>query len=120
MKKIKKYGFFMVFIGIAILLMDTNAFSLINCNGAGRSYEETGNLAGSSTNSIESLIIQGAGNYLSARSNIATLLKMVELRDIQGLDTNVFMEELENALTGIKNALQAYEILIKEAELTSY
>jgi hypothetical protein len=120
MKKINNYVFFMALIGLAILLLDMNVYSYIKSNGAGRGYVETGSIADISNNSIEALIIQGAGNYFSARSNIDTLLKMVELQDIQGLDTNVFTGEIDNAVTGMKNALQTYETLIKEAELTPY
>ncbi|MCX6579804.1 MAG: hypothetical protein NT166_06430 [Candidatus Aminicenantes bacterium] len=120
MKNIKKYVLFIVYIGLLILLMDVNAYSYIKSNGAGRGYEGSGDSVESINVSIEPLIIQGAGYYFAASSNIATLLKLVELRDVQGLDFNVLNNEIDNAIGNMKNAIQTYENLVKEAEVTPY
>lgn len=120
MRRIKKYVLVTVYIGLIILLMDVNAYSYIRSNGAGRGYDDSGDSMEGINITIEPLIIKGAGYYFAASSNIAALLKLVELRDIQGLDANILNSEIDNAIGNMKSAIQTYEILVNEAEVTPY
>jgi len=118
MKKIKNQKWLKWAIALILLIVNFNLFSLIWCNGGGRGYEGIGNsLAGIS---IESYIVDGAGFYLAAKLDIEEILRMIELKDIQGLDYKNLNAVVDNAIANMKTAIGTYESLIQEASNTPY
>ena len=108
-------------IGMFIILLQMNIYSYINNNGSGRAYEGGGGEnAAIKSISIEAYITQGAAYFLEANSDIQTLLKLVELQDIQGVDMEQLTLVLDSAAANMKNAVGTYEQLIREAEITPY
>jgi hypothetical protein len=108
-------------IGIFIVLLQMNVYSLINNNGAGQSYDGGGGENAAAKNiSIEAYITRGAVYFLDANSDIQTLLKLVELQDIQGVDMEQLSLVLDSAAVNMKNAVGTYEQLIRQAEITPY
>jgi hypothetical protein len=108
-------------IGIFVVLLSTNVYSLINNNGAGRGYDGGGGENAAAKNiSIEAYITQGAVHFLDANLDIQALLKLVELQDIQGVDMEQLTLVLDSAAANMKNAAATYEQLIREAEITPY
>ncbi len=107
-------------IGIFIVLFQMNVYSYINNNGAGKGYDGDGKDAAVMNITIETYIRQGAVYFLDANSEIQTLLKWVELQDIQGVDMEQLTLVLDSAAVNMKNAVATYEQLIREAEITPY
>ncbi len=121
MNKFKKI-FPMVLMGSLIIFLQTSmSFGRINNNGAGHGYDGGGGENAAAKNiSIEGYITQGAVHFLDANSDIQTLLKWVELQDIQGVDMEQLTLVLDSAAVNMKNAVATYEQLIREAEITPY
>ena len=108
-------------IGMFIVLLQMNVYSLINNNGAGQGYDGGGGENAAVMNiTIETYIRQGAVYFLEANSEIQTLLKLVELQDIQGMDMEQLTLVLDSAAVNMKNAVGTYEQLIRQAEITPY
>ena len=80
-----------------IILLQMNAYSYINFNGAGNGYEPPGRSAVPTTNTLEYYIVESAGYYLAAGSDIQALLYMVELQDSRGLDFAAVNKSVDNA-----------------------
>ena len=113
----------------AVILLTTqfNAFALIYCNGSGSGYE--GGSGGSSfatgkvsviLNPIESYIIEGAGYYLKGNAYIQSLLNLVELQDMNGINDAELAQLVNNALDNITMARETFAKLIEAAEATPY
>ena len=109
-----------IFIGFLIISMiNIISYARIYHNGSSSGYDESEGERDNG-NTIERYIVEGAGYYLNANSDIHKILKMVELQDIQGIDFTAVNDLLDNAIFSIKNAKETYENLIKKAESTSY
>jgi hypothetical protein len=110
---------------IFIINLNT-AYGCIWQNGAGGGYEGGGDggdgLAGTTAinNTIEYYITLGAGNYLNAGSDFQIFLKMVEMRDIRGIDILALKKAAGSSLVNMKNAAVIYMLLVKQAEVTPY
>lgn len=108
----------MVFVG--------NGFSFIACNGAGGGYDGgTGggqglSIQASGNQIIEYYIMEGGGYYLEATSGIQSLLKRVEIQDIQGVCYPDLQRLSGNTLYWMQKAKESYEKLILTAEVTPY
>lgn len=115
----------MVLTGICtLLLIGMNAYPFINHNGAGGGY---GDGDGSDDESIcsyggtiEFYIVQGAGYFLEANMDIQSLLRQVELQDLQGFNYQEMQAVVNSALENMYNAKQTYELLIQTALRTPY
>ena len=109
----------MVFIVMA--LFNNNLFSYIFFNGSGSGYEGSNGGEGFIyTTPIENLIIEGAGYYLQANSDIQAILKMVELQDLKEADYIGLQRLVDSALENIDNARLTYEKLVETAGMTPY
>lgn len=117
-----------VFLVISISIMvQINLLSYIYHNGSGSGYEsgsggssvDTGKVS-SIYNSIEGYIIEGAGYYLKGNSNIQSLLNLVELQDMNGIDNMELTQLVNNALDNITRARETFAKLIEKAEATPY
>lgn len=108
--------------GMIIFFVNLNSFGRINCNGAGGGYDGGGDGEGliASTNTMETCVIEGAGYYLAANTAFQELLQMVELQDLRGMDTGRLNTLADLAAANMKNAVETYEKLIREAETTPY
>ncbi|MCX6584927.1 MAG: hypothetical protein NT166_32545 [Candidatus Aminicenantes bacterium] len=120
MKKIKKYVQFMACIVLFTLLVGMNLYGLVNCNGAGQGYEGPGRSLTTENSAIDGYIIDAAGFYFAAKSDIEGFLRSIELQDSQGLDYKGLNILLARAMANMKAAIAAYEALIREAENTPY
>ncbi len=120
MKKLKKYVLFMMCIGLFTLLVKMNMYAVIDCNGAGQGYEGPGRSLTIENNTIAGYIIEGAGFYLAAKSDVETFLRLIELKDSQGSDYKALNVVVDRAITNMKTAIDMYEKLISEAENTPY
>ncbi|MCP5104899.1 MAG: hypothetical protein GY950_16045 [bacterium] len=124
MMKLKKTAL-PVLIGILVILMNMNAYSYIELNGAGGGYGDgdSGEKAAATNdgnNPIENYIVVGAGYFLAANADIQVLLRLVELQDIQGMDTGELSVVSARAAANMKNAVNTYEKLVDAAEMTPY
>lgn len=122
MNKSNKQLILKVFIGTLIFgMLFFNSFSRIKNNGSGGGYEEEDDEKVNGKNiTIETYIIEGGGYYLSANSDIQTILKMIEVQDIQSIDFIDLNNVLDNSISKMENAIETYENLIKKAESTPY
>jgi len=106
MKFINKHLILMVtMVFIVMVLSNNNLFSYISCNGSGSGYEGgNGGEGFTYTTTIETMIIEGAGYYLQANSDIQAILKMVELQDSKETDYQGLQRLVDSALENIANA----------------
>lgn len=118
MTKIKKQISFNCAIVLLSIVFNFKLYSLVCFNGAGSGYEGVGKSI--TTNSIEVYIIDGAGFYLAAKTDIDKLLRSIELQDSQGLDFKVLNVVVDSAIANMKAAFGIYETLILEASNTPY
>ena len=113
----------MVLTGICtLLLIGMNAYPFINLNGSGGGYgdENDGGNICSYGGAIEFYIVQGAGYFLEANMDIQSLLRQVELQDLQGIDYQEMQAVVNRARENMNNAKQTYELLIQTAQKTPY
>ena len=122
MIKANKQLILKLFIGSLIFgMLFFNSFSRIKNNGSGGGYEEEDDEKVNGMNiTIETYISEGGGYYLSANSDIQTILKTIELQDIQSIDFIELNNVLDKAISKMRNAILTYENLIKKAESTPY
>jgi hypothetical protein len=103
-----------------IFVFSFNAFSYFFGNGAGGGYGDgvEGTIGKCST--IETYIIEGAGYFLKANSDILSYLNRVELSDSEGIDYNERLAVLNSAYYNMLQAKNRYDTLIGIAGLTPY
>ena len=110
-----------ILIGISLIMVYCNSFSLIYDNGAGSGYGGEGEkTSGYSGSTIEGYIIEGAGYFLNGYSDVLLLLNKIEVSGTTGLDFIELNKLLDNAISNIKDSKNTYENLIKVAEITPY
>ncbi|MDQ1354469.1 MAG: hypothetical protein QG657_4778, partial [Acidobacteriota bacterium] len=108
MKKIKTQVYLKWVIALIFLVFNFNLYSYIWLNGGVRGYEPGGESI-TGINSIESYIINGADSYLAAKLDIETLLRLIEMKDIQGLEYKELNSVVDSANANMKSAIWAYE-----------
>jgi hypothetical protein len=110
-----------VIIIAAFLIALNQGFAVIDCNKAGKGYEEgSGGSSITQMSSIEDFIVLGGGYSLKANSHVQELLKMVELKDVGGGNFEEMGGVVDMALENMINAIETYEALITRAEATPY
>lgn len=102
------------------VVFGVNGYGYIKLNGAGGGYGGGGESAAGTGGAIEGYIIEGAGYFLGANSDVQALLRLVELRDLQGMDTDEYKGVLESASANMEKAVEAYGRLVGAAEITPY
>ena len=105
----------------ALLLVPPSGYALINNNGTGGAYDEPG--SGSSEigfQSIEELVIAGAGSFFRSDRDIRHLMEIFELQDVNPVDFDQFRGFVQSALGNITEASTTYDTLIGRAEVTPY
>jgi hypothetical protein len=103
--------------------MPMNLFSRICANGSGGSFggeESISHGKPGVSNLIEAHVIEGAGHFLNAYSNILLLLNRVEKSELEGMDFNEAALIVTRAIENMDNALTVYNQLIDIAERTPY
>ena len=123
MKLITKHPILTVSLFFIILMVSNNSlFAYISCNGSGSGYNDpnTGSDLTENTASIDSLITESASYYLQGTGDIQTLLNLVELQDVKGIDYLEMRRLVDSALQNISNARLTYEKLVSKAEATPY
>ena len=123
MKVINKYPILTVSMFFIILMLSNNSlFAYIFFNGSGSGYNDTntGSDLTKNTASIDSLITESASCYLQGKADIQTLLNLVELQDVKGIDYMEMQRLVDSALENISNARIAYEKLVSKAEAAPY
>jgi hypothetical protein len=109
---------------VLLLFLSYTTYSYVYCNGAGSGYEENQNpdpgLQAVCDLSIDMLIVEGAGFYLAAVSDIQSLLRSYELHDLYGTPLSLLREPADRALFNMNYAIYTYERLIRKAEYTPY
>ncbi len=114
-KRFSKF-FLLVFVSIFCSL-SSSAF--IHQNGAGGGY--VGDIEGAGkNNTIESMVVDGAGYFLAAYSDVLELLQRVELSDKDGMDYTAAQDILGKAITNLENARDTYSALTNVAGNTPY
>jgi hypothetical protein len=119
----KKHRYLLtLLLGTTVLMVfNWNLFCIISLNGSGGGYGDSPNDGKSIVaNEIEGYVIEGAGNYLEAKSSIEAILNRVEYKDVKGIDYDELSLLAGNALVKIQAAAAAYEQLIDVAEKTPY
>ena len=122
--KLKKFLKVFIVGFVCFFLVLNHSYSRINCNGAGGGYgdgdgSDDGSIC-SYGGTIEFYIVQGAGYFLKANSDIQILLRHVELQELEGIDYQEMQRMVNSALENMNNAKQTYEILILTALKTPY
>jgi hypothetical protein len=123
MKVINKYPILTVSMFFIILMLSNNSlFAYISFNGSGSGYNDTntGSDLTKNTASIDSLITESASCYLQGKADIQTLLNLVELQDVRGVDYTELQRLIASAVEHITNARLAYEKLVVTAKRTPY
>jgi hypothetical protein len=99
-------------------------FTRICENGAGTGYDESqaseGAAVGDIKLSIEDYIERGAGYFLMAKKEVDTMLRMVELQNINGLSIEELKAVTDRALDYMNRALDTYSVLVRRVEATPY
>lgn len=103
------------------MIINKYCFPWILGNGSTGGYNEDPQPPGIQGNiPMEMLLIDGAGYFIKARSNVQSFLYMFELQDIKSIDYIEFDQLVNKALIDIINAGLAFDELIKVAEATPY
>jgi len=111
-----------IILTLIIFAFSLSVFPRISNNGSATGYDEGdgGDSTTSINSTIESYIIDGGGYYLQGDSYIRSLLALVELQDVKGIDYMDVHRVVNGALENISNARITYEKLVKKAEVTPY
>jgi len=122
MSHIKKNSVLKAFIFCFSLIMINNyCFPWILGNGSSGGYNEDTQPPGiQGTLSMEILLIDGAGYFMKARSNVQAFLYMFELQDMKSIDYIKFDRLVNKAFIDIIIAGLTFEALIEVAEATPY
>ncbi len=125
--KQKKQVPVMLLVLFTLIVLGVNNYPFIKHNGAGSGYggggEGTGegsSIKSSECHSIEYYIMKGGTYYLEANSHIQALLKLVEQKELYGIDYYRVQLEVYYASINMQRAKQTYERLIDAAESTPY
>jgi hypothetical protein len=114
--KISKAAIKLGLFALIILSLNFNAFSRIIANRGDESYDDSG----LKTSSINSLIIEGAGNYLTAYSDYLLFLNRVELSSENSPGYDEMQTLLNRCLEELQRAKTAYLTLDQNAMSTPY
>lgn len=121
MKPFNKKLFLTILFFFSIVAVNSNmSLAYVWHNGAGGGYGSSGEGTGEKSNLIEAYIAEGSGYYLAAQSDVQKLLEAVELQDSKGIDYVALHDILSSAKADIKKAIECYDKLVKEAEITPY
>jgi len=122
MSQIKKISAVKILIFcFSFMIINNYCFPWVWGNGAVGGYNEDPQPPGIQGNiPMGMLLIDGAGYFIKARSNVQAFLYMFELQDIKSIDYIEFERLVNKALMDITNAGLAFEELIKVAEATPY
>ena len=121
MNRIKKQWVLKAVIGVFIILaFSFNSFSRIYHNHGDSAYVDGGAEAAAISSSIETYIIDGAGNYLKSYSDVLILLNYIETTAPGNLDHAELQAVVASALANLNSAKSAYTQLIAMAEATPY
>jgi len=124
-KNKKKLIFRAVILILVIFFMNSEVFSVVFANGAGGGYEDPG---GGKTNFaiikenyiIETYIEKGGGYFLNAFSSILSFSNRIEMKNLEGFDSEEIQMMLDSAINNIISAKDTYYILIQIAQDTPY
>jgi hypothetical protein len=98
-----------------------DSYAYINNNHGGRAYqEESGVSTFGITNSIEDYIVMGAGAFLNAHSSVQEILKIFELQDMEGIDSDRLRELTSKAVQDMRRTVETYTALVNKAAITPY
>ncbi len=104
---------------LAILMITTNAYALIDCNGVGDGYTNRPGKKAGENNAVEKIVIEAAGHFLKAQSEMLHFCKLYELQD-RGIDYDQWQTSLEKTTRHIQNAKESYLKLVTTAKNTPY
>lgn len=107
---------------INLTIMQNFTFARIFGNGSGSGYEggEGEDDAGNSSINIEMLVVEGAGYYLNAQTDVMSFLHRVEMSRNYNVNTLEMNTILLRALNNMVLATATYDLLIRTAEVTPY
>ncbi len=74
----------------------------------------------SSTASIEEILINGAGSFIQANSDIHTFSKKYEMSDLEGPDFNGMYNDANDAISNLEMTAYYYSQLVSKANNTPY
>lgn len=114
--KIGKAAIKLGLFALILLSLNFNAFSLIIANYGDKNYDDSG----LKTSSINSLIIEGAGNYLTAYSDYLLFLNRVELSSENNPGYDEMQTFLNRCLEKLQKAKTAYQSLDQNTVSTPY
>jgi hypothetical protein len=114
---------FIFFILLTILiLIPVKIFPIIFGNGSGGGYGGGGGEEGASNSSIsiEMLVVEGAGYYLNAQTDVMAFLHRVEMSGNYNVNIFELNTLLQRVLNNMYMAAATYDLLISTAEVTPY
>ncbi|MGD2093093.1 MAG: hypothetical protein PVH61_43430 [Candidatus Aminicenantes bacterium] len=122
MKPKRNYLFIIFLIIITLTIMQNFTFAYIFANGSGGGYGGGGGDegAGNSSINIEMLVVEGAGYYLHAQTDIMSFLHRVEMSGNYNVNVFELNTLLQRALDNLVMAAATYDLLIRTAEVTPY
>jgi hypothetical protein len=107
-------------IGLLMFAISLGLYPYIRGNKAGSAYENPPGVLSVKSNTIEDLIIEAAGYYFEANSEIQKLLQTLEVQDINGIDIDSFYIYIDSAQLKIQIAFDTYSRLVEKAKQTPY
>ncbi len=122
----KKAYIFKIVIGLVFLSVLMNqGYGRIKLNGTHTAYAVSYSAfpfenPAKGNRLIGTFIEQGAGNFLSAHSDILKFSEMVEMSNINGADYKKQLTVLDRAIQNIRLAKNTYKVLVKTAAVTPY
>lgn len=120
MNQIKKSLVFILLTGSLLLALNMNVYPHIAANRASLAYSEPTTKQSSMGDSIEDKIIAAASSFFQGRSNIQSLLVIIELQDIKGINSATLDPVIKAALTHMQKARDLYQQIVVRANQTPY
>lgn len=109
-------------IGTIMLLASLTLLGVVVGNDGESGYNDNGGNGGlkACNNSLETLIITGAGHFIQSYALLQQFLNKIELAELYGVDYNELQDILNETLASIESAKATYYDFIKLAAVTPY
>lgn len=116
----KKFFCYIVLIWLFCFVLNGNIFPGIMFNGSGSAYQEKKAQFSTLNDSISGKLLRAGGYFFEGRANIQKLLALYELKDKNGINSEILDPILDLSLANIEQARNLYQQILKKAQTTPY
>lgn len=102
---------------LTLVVFNAKGYTYVKANYSPIGFEPP---EGKSNAPLEQYVVEGAGYFLNAYSDVLLLLNRVETADVQGIDYPGMQEILARAVSRMEMAKTAYTHLKETADITPY